>query len=260
MATLRLYEAAALLFLGDLRHCRDVFEAEARGQAEQGNVRGGVILPLATRAHHLALADDRPAEARRRIREAVERWGQAGFGAIHLQGWWGELDVLLYEGRAAEAWAHCEAAWGQATRTDQTLVELVRLLTDWARARCAVARAAGLDPAARAPLLGEASRRARRLERMRGLPVAAPHAGLIRAAVAHQAGRPADALRHLDRAEAAFASAGMALYVAAARRRRGELTGDIDLVAAADAAMAARGVVDPPRFADLYAPGFPRPQ
>ena len=105
---------------------------------------------------------------------------------------------------------------------------------------------------------------ARRIERIRGLPIAAPHGWLIRAAVAHQEGRAAEAIGYLERAEAAFETAGMALYAAAARRRRGELIdGDPgrDLVTAADAAMGERGVrAMPERFAEVYAPGFGRPR
>ena len=254
MAALRLYEGSALLFLGELGRFRELYATEARSQAEAGNVRGAVILPLASRAHHLALADDRPDAARRQTREALDRWGQAGFNAVHLYAWWAEVDVLLYEGRAAEAWAACEAAWPRVNTRPLMVVELARLLSDWARARAAVAAAGGPGP-----LLREAARRARRMERIRGLTVAAPHGWLIRAAIAHQTGRSAEAVRLLDRSEQAFSRAEMALYAAAARRRRGELLGDAGLVTAADAEMAARGVVDPGRFAGLYAPGFGGP-
>ena len=83
--------------------------------------------------------------------------------------------------------------------------------------------------------------------------------GLIRAAIAQQTGRTAEALRQLERAEKVFANAGMILYAATARRRRGEIMGGAAghaLVAASDAAMAERGVQAPDRFADMYAPGF----
>jgi eukaryotic-like serine/threonine-protein kinase len=249
LATLRLYEASSLMFLGDLKRFRELFEAEARGQVERGNVRGAVILPLASRAHQLELAADRPAEARRLAREALDRWGQAGFSAVHMYAWWAETDVLLYEGRAAEAWAHCERAWERVNTRPLRMVELARMLSDWARARCAVAVGSS-------PLLREADRLARRMEQIRGLPIAAPHAGLIRAAIAHQTGQPAEAVDYLNRAEAAFAEAELALYAAVARRRRGELLKDPGLVAEADAAITSRGVVDPGRFAGLYAPGF----
>src|SRR5215216_4063461 len=119
-------------------------------------------------------------------------------------------------------------------------IDLATLMADSARARAAVARAADVGRPRSAALLREAGRRARRMERLRGLPIAAPHAWLIRAAVARQQGRDAEANRHLERAEAAFAGAGMALHAAAARRRRGQLAGGVEgqmLVAAADADM-----------------------
>ena len=169
------------------------------------------------------------------------------------------MDVLLHEGRAAAAWEHCEAAWGRVNRRSLLAVGIVALLADWARARAAVARATEPVRDAGAPFRREALRMARRIERIRGLPIAAPHGCLIRAAVAHQKGRAAEALGHLERAEAGFDQAGMMLYALAARRRRGELTGGDagrDLVSAADAAMGERGVKAPERFAEVYAPGF----
>lgn len=258
-AVVRLFEALALLFLGELGRLRELFDSEFRGQLDRGNLRGAVVLPLVSRAHQLELAADRPAAARGMIREAIDRWGQTEFGLLWLYAWWAEVDVYLYEGRAAEAWAHCEAAWGHANRRSLLTIGIAILLADWARARAAVARASELDPAGAAPLLREADRRARRMERIRGLPIARPHGWLIRAAVAHQTGRTAKAMRYLERAEESFAAAGMTLYAAAARRRRGELLGGEGgqtLAAAADAELAARGVRNPARFVAVYAPGF----
>jgi hypothetical protein len=193
------------------------------------------------------------------IREAIDRWGQTEFGLLALYAWWAEMDVLLYEGRATSAWEHCEGAWGRAHWQSLLSVGMAALLADWARARAAVARAAELDRDQAAPFRREATRMAKRMERIRGLPIAVPHGWLIRAAVAHQEGRATEALGHLERAETAFEMAGMALYAAAARRRRGKLIGGDaghDLVAAADAKMAERGVRVPERFAEVYAPGF----
>jgi hypothetical protein len=139
-------------------------------------------------------------------------------------------------------------------------VELARVLADWTRGRAAVAFAATLpsgDGRTRG-LHREAGRAARRLERLRRVPVAPPFGWLIRAAVAHQAGKDADAVRHLERAEAAFAQAEMVLYAAAARRQRGRLVGG-ETMRTADAEMAARGVVRPDRFAAMYVPGIGRP-
>jgi tetratricopeptide (TPR) repeat protein len=258
-SVVRVFEALVLLFLGDLPRLRAVFDAEYRGQVERGSLRGAVVLPVVSRAHQLELAADRPAAARGMIREAIDRWGQTEFGLLALYAWWAEMDVLLYEGRAATAWEHCEGAWGRANWQSLLSVAMAALLADWARARAAVARAAELDGDQAAPFRREAKRMARRIERIRGLPIAAPHGWLIRAAVAHQEGRATEAIGYLERAEAAFETAGMALYAAAARRRRGELIdGDPgrDLVTAADAAMGERGVRAPERFVEVHAPGF----
>jgi hypothetical protein len=59
-------------------------------------------------------------------------------------------------------------------------------------------------------------------------------------------------------AEARFAAIDVALYAAAARRRRGELLGGDEgreLIASADAAMRAQNVVNPARMTAALVPG-----
>ncbi|HKB01676.1 MAG TPA: protein kinase [Gemmataceae bacterium] len=258
-ATVRMFETSALLYLGQLDRCRERFESEYRRQLDRGNLPGVVVLPLAAAAHRLELAADRPAAARQMIDGAIRRWDQQGFHLLRLYAWWSEIDVLLYEGRTEEAWAYAEKWWPMANRRSLLTIDMAILLANSARARAAVARAADLGRAASADLLREAERRARRMERLHGLPVAAPHGWLIRAAVAHLRGKSADAIRQLERADAAFAGAGMALHAAAARRRLGQLNSGPDgqkRLAAADADMTTLGVHNPERFASLYAPGF----
>ena len=179
---------------------------------------------------------------------------------LRLYAWWAEIDVFLYEGRAADGWATCEESWGQLNRRSLLTIGLAVLLANWARARAAVALAAHVGPCDNAVLLRQAARRARRIEKLRGLPIAAAHARLIRAAIQFQTGRDAVALACLEQAETEFTNASMVLYAAAARRRRGELLSDagLSLVESADADMAAHGVADPGRFANVYAPGFDR--
>jgi hypothetical protein len=214
------------------------------------------MLPLITRAHQHARAADDPGEARRLVDKARSRWGRVGMDLLHLHAWVADIDIGLYGGRAADAWARCEEAWPEVSRRALFMVQFVRLMAHAARGRAAVALAAGGGPGA-ASLRREAARRAGQLERLRPVAIAPPHGWLIRAAVAHQIGRTANAIYLLERAEAAFGEAGMSLYAAAARRRRGDLLCNSEVVASADAAMTGRGVVNPARFAEVYASGFP---
>src|SRR5262249_42851407 len=254
-SVVRVFEALVLLFLGELGLLREVFDAELQGQLERGNLRGAVVLPLLSRAHQLELAADRPAAARQMIRDAINRWGQTEFGLLQLYAWWARIDVLLYEGRAAEAWAECHEPSALATHRP----DLAVLLANWALARGAVARAAELDPGQAAPFLREAARRARRMERLRGIPIASPHGWLIRAAIAHPKGRDREAVRYLERAEAVFAAARMVLHAGTACVWRGRLVGNKEgeeLAATAVTEMVGRGVCNPARFTAMLAPGF----
>lgn len=215
----------------------------------------------------MLLAEDRPLDASRMIREAMERWGQnsshSGVNLLECFAWWGEIDVLLYEGHTEQAWVHCEHMWPRANRRSSVLHVMLRVLTNWARARCAVAMALvckeeGVRPRKRS-CLKVAARMARKLERGSGKIVGPPHGWLIRAAIAHQGGKDAQAMAYLERAEIAFEKFGMALHLAAARRRRGELLGGETgrgMIVAVDTDLVERGIQKPARFATMYAPGF----
>ena len=136
-----------------------MFEAELQLQTERGNVRGAIMLPLVTRAHQLALGVDDPAAARRLVDEARDRWGRVGTDLLHAHAWVADVDIGLYEGRAAETWARCDEAWPAVSRRSLAFVRLLRLMVYSARGRAAVAWAAAGGPEATA-LRREAARRA----------------------------------------------------------------------------------------------------
>jgi hypothetical protein len=131
---------------------------------------------------------------------------------------------------------------------------LVRIEAEHLLARGAVAAAAAGDPSA----AGHADRIARSLRR-RPLPIAAPMADLIRAALAHLRADRSGAVALCDAAATAFERLDMGLFAAAARMRSGLLASDAAHHARASAALAwmrAQGVASPERIADLLAPGF----
>ena len=85
-----------------------------------------------------------------------------------------------------------------------------------------------------------------------------PLAHLVRAGAASTRGETERALGLLESAETGFATADMALHLAATRRRRGELLGGDTgrgLVAAADAWMSGQAIKSPERMTAMLAPG-----
>jgi hypothetical protein len=124
--------------------------------------------------------------------------------------------------------------------------------------RARTALAAAESRRAPRPLLRETSRAARVLGRM-GRPDAEAAAQLLRAALTHRRGDRRGALALLEHAEAAYARASMALHVAYARRRRGELLGGdagSALVGDADHTLASAGIGRVGPWLALQAPGF----
>jgi hypothetical protein len=132
-----------------------------------------------------------------------------------------------------------------------TLVEMVHV-----RARLALLAAArGVDATA---ALASAKKDARRL-RAQKLPWAQAASRLVMAGVERLSGRPERAVALLSEAEAILEAADMALYLEAARWRRGALIGGEEGAALVDQARAAFGlerVRRPERFLDVLAPGF----
>jgi hypothetical protein len=106
-------------------------------------------------------------------------------------------------------------------------------------------------------MLRTAEQEARRLEG-EDIPWAEGLATLLRAGIAVTRGERSQALGLVSNAERQLEANHMRGYLAAARRRRGELIGGDEgraLVLAADAWMASQLVVDPARVTNMLAPG-----
>jgi hypothetical protein len=253
----RLFALICLNFEGQLAELARrlgpiVLEAEDRG-----DLFAATSIRVAT-AHIVALAADRPAEARRGVDEAMRRWSQTGFQMQHRYALLAHADIDLYEGRAAEAHRRLEAAWPAMEKALLLRIKQQRLEMLAVRARAALGAAAQSEGRARQALIGQALRAAARIERD-AMAWATPIASLIRAGAAHLEGQSDIALAGLARAEAGFVGAEMALYAAIARRRRGELLGGDEgaaLVASADEALAAATVKNVSAVTALLSPGF----
>jgi hypothetical protein len=261
-STLRMFEGAVLLCLGEVRRFREVFEQSYQELVEVGNLHGQVTFPLVSRAYQLPLIADSSQDARELVRNAIGLWTHSGVYQQHLWAWIGEMEILLYEGHGRKAWELCRERWDTVARARNVMLAVTHAFALWTRARGVVACAAELDSresAERPALLREVRRLGREIER-KGIPMNAPPLGWsILAAVAHLEGDDRNALQYLERAEKHFTLEGWMLHAASLMYRRGQLVGGDAgrvLIEKAEAELTAREVRNPARFIGIYAPGF----
>jgi hypothetical protein len=178
-----------------------------------------------------------------------ERLPQRGF---QLQRWYlefGQIKFLLIEQRADEAWQRVEALARQMRFSPTGQAQRASGL--WVRATTALG-CAQASPKARAPMLAEAQRAARKLER-EGTPWILALARAVRASIASVSGDEPEAMRLLAEAEPLLDERHLEAVAAVARLARGRTTGDAALVAKAEAWMASQRVS--PLVARVLLPG-----
>src|SRR5262249_47584758 len=151
--------------------------------------------------------------ARAMADEAVREWSQRGFFAQHYYALYAQAQIDLYSGE--DAGKRLAAAWKALEKSLLLRVQFIHVEALHLRARAHLA----------ARRLAEAKRDAQRISSMK-LDWAKPLALLIQAGAAPRK----DAVVLLDRAIAGCDTAGLALYAAAARRRRGEISGERTLL------------------------------
>ncbi len=206
----------------------------------------------------LALGADRPEESHEAIDRATSVWPEGDqFKAFALLS--ARCTTAHYEARGIgpEALRVALELWPAIERSR------VLLFNEWVRAVCLgelvlayVAAAAATEGGAREELLRGAARALRRLKR-RTSPRLRWHVWRLEASLAATRGDRERAIALLSKAEASCATA-MAMLIDLLRRRRGELLGGEEgraLVAEADSAMRAQGMVDPARMAACFVPG-----
>ncbi len=252
--TLQLYKFRLLVFLGQLGTLFEQVPAAIKDDMERGDIyaesglRSNVVWLL-------RLAADRPDEALAELRLARERWSQHGFHLNHFLQLVGRVEVSLYRGDG-DAWPHLAATWPELVRSQLLRIQVTRTEALHLRCRAALAAVCSKTSTAARPR-GVVAKTLRRLEKQNH-PWSKPLARLIRAGLATADGDRTAALDHLVAAAAGFDALRMALYAAAARRRRGQLLGAPDgtpFVADADAWMKGQGVARPDRYTDVLVPG-----
>jgi hypothetical protein len=214
-------------------------------------------------SHLEALVLDRPSRAREEIEETMEdrvvNQGAGGpfFVWLLLQA---RVRLALYEGKGAEAYRLMaergpELEESLLLRPPLSVIVYHHLLG--LAALAATHEGAMPESEARAVL----KRAARALSNVADMPFAKAAHALIEAGHASVNGEPARIAVALDRAVAEFEHAGMPLFAAAAKRRRGELTADDEgraLVRDADTWMRSHSIRDPERMARICAPRVSR--
>jgi hypothetical protein len=189
-------------------------------------------------------------------RRARERWPAFSYDLQHCFILLGECLIDFYRGDAQRPWQRFQADERKLANAHSMRIQFVRMLLLSARAGAALL-GARVEPAEqRSALLREAERSAREVAAVAS-PLAAGYAPLLRAAIACARGEREAAMREIESAIPELDRYKLSMHVAAARRRLGVLRGDDrgrELIAQADDAMRAQGIVDPERMTAALVP------
>ncbi len=200
----------------------------------------------------VALANDMPEEAREIVDDAIGRWSHKGFHVQHFQYMLSRIDIGLYSGDVAEAYAEHRRNLLALKRSMLTKVQIVNIEVHHMSARAKLAlRAAGAPDA---PSASSVMRDVARIER-NGARWGDALALAIRAGAASLGNDRTSTIALLERAERALREADMAMCATVAHRRLGQMLGDEAMVKQADERMAAKNVARPETIANVLMPG-----
>ncbi|PSM31860.1 serine/threonine-protein kinase [Haliangium sp. UPWRP_2] len=258
MTRARQARSCDLMYLGQLERLSletpaYLKEAEDRGdQFETTNLRTQ-ITPI------LCLMRDEPAQAHLEISQTMSQWPIKSFDLQHLQAMLSMVQVDLYEGKAVLAYHRLQSTQPRFRRSlIPHAIKLIRFQNCDALGRVALASAVVQRDKAQ-ERQDESLTMAKQLTTPEGHSWSDALAWLLRASVAALRGNRTAAMALLGRAIDDLVKNDMALHVAAARWRLGELRGGAEgaaLVADADAALRKQLIVHPARWIEVLAPGF----
>lgn len=204
------------------------------------------------------VAEDKPEEAFAVVEGAMREWGRTDFQLQHYLEMQALTDMAMYQG-GSSAYERITAAWPAFKKSKIMFTLSVKFTGLQSRARAALVAAREL-PARRDTLLKRAARDLVDARKVMRSPCNHGLIDLIEAGVAASRGRSDLALDGLRLAETRLLHGAMAGYAAAAKARLGELLGGDEGAAATASAhgwLEQHGVVNPPRYVDMRAPGFP---
>jgi eukaryotic-like serine/threonine-protein kinase len=255
MHALAVYGDFALVYLGEHPELANRLPGQLSDAEQRGDVMKIVNLSVGV-APFVFLARDEPRNARRSIAGAFARWPQAGFLIPHWRALIAQVDIDLYEGLSASAHARMAREARAIQRSFFTLGQYMRAVTQFARARSAIA-ASFEAPESKKSLLRGARRLVRSLE-SEGMPWTSVFASMAHASLANAEADREAAVHHLRAAVERADAAGMTLHAASARFRLSTLLGAAEGSEArksAEEAMRAKEVRSPERFAGMLLPG-----
>lgn len=246
LRSLQYFGLCALIYCGDLAQLRQRLPAYLREAQERGDLYFGTNL-LVGETNVFWLIEDRPEEARRVVREAMERWSK---GAVQVQHWYALQSLAqidLYTGETDGTLERVEQALPAVRRSMLLRVQHTNIKALWLRARCALARG---DRAS----ITKAERDARALDRS-GAGWAAGLAALVRAGARARSGLNDAAAIQLRAAADLLERSEMPIHAMAARHRLARLLEDEAMIERAESAMRAEGIRNPDRYAAMLVPG-----
>ncbi len=247
----------ALLQLGEIAELKRRWTVLYREAQERGDLYAAstltsfymTIIKLAGNEFPVAEADLEALLAHRADRPFNLQHSSAFDALIHLD---------LYRGDITRAWVRLDVTWPEYSRSMLFRIQLIRIQMLEQRARTAVAMAEkSTQPR---PFLIQAGRDAQRLER-EGQGWAVAHAHFIRAAIAACEEDPIRSVEKLTAAATRYEQADMPLNAQLMRYRLGEIQTDDETRALrqnAERWFQEQGIVSPPRWAGMFAPGFSR--
>jgi hypothetical protein len=255
LRTLQMFSIHSLFFLGDFKTLQRRAEIHIAEAAEQGDLYAIMNFRSLAGSCIRAVVGDDPAGAAAITDEVEAQLPASGFYVQHMFLLFARTIVDLYAGEPARAYERLLTM--HARVRGSLLLEDRAVKLFWTFLRAGTALGVAVKHPARAPkMLRIAARAARTLERDGALPYVAM-AHLVRGATASIRGERDVAREQLATAAASFERAGMRMFATCTQRRLGQVTGNAELIAAADASLSAEGIAVPAKVARCLAPGFP---
>jgi hypothetical protein len=206
------------------------------------------------------LAADDTAGYRERLSDARKLWTPQR--EMQWPDWFllvGEAMLALYSGEPGTGFSRLHAEWPAYHRSIFARTEVVRAMTHWVRGGCAVSalNRRGASSDLQKEWLAVAQKDAATLAAS-SLKQARAWGLAVEAGLALASRERTVAVAKLGEALATYEEVGYAMYAAASRRRLGELLGrdeGAELIAQANAALRAQGVVNADAICEMLVPG-----
>ncbi len=256
MTSAQNFMLGSLLYLGEFPDVSRRLPSMLAIAKERGNLYA--TRDITTRMNFMWLVADDPEAARQDLVQALSLWSHQGFYLQHYNALLAEAQIDLYTGHPDMALQRVTAHWDDLRRTMLLRTQVLRIEALALKARSALG-IAERDARARAHLLKNVEHLSSAVEREHML-WSDPLAWMLRAGVAVLR-------RDLDRAEGllskaaeGFEQSGMALHVAVAEYRLGEVRHgrkDAHLGRQAAQWMTKQGIKNIDGMLRMLAPGFP---